>query len=327
MASSGRSSGSGGTPWPRVVPIRSISRRAPANGRPYRSPRLPGGWTSWRTACWRSASARATRSGSSPGRASSGASSTSRSRSSVASPRRSMRTRRPRTAATSSRHSDAVGVLVEDEEQLEKVEAVRGELPGLEHVLTFADLDGLAERGRAFAAEQPTALAEAESQDRRGRPLHVHLHVGHDRAAQGLQDPPPQLLRDGEGRERHGRRLPGGRPAAALSAARAQLRPPHAPPRADGRLHDRLLRRSVRRRRCAAQGEADGLPERAARVREDPHGCRRQVRRGHGRPAKAHRLGARRRATGERAAPAGPADPAWPRRRSTASPTGSCTRR
>jgi long-chain acyl-CoA synthetase len=61
-------------------------------------------------------------------------------------------------------HSDAVGVLVEDEAQLEKIEAVRGELPALEHVLTFADLEGLAEGGRAFAAEQPTALADAESQ-------------------------------------------------------------------------------------------------------------------------------------------------------------------
>ena len=60
-------------------------------------------------------------------------------------------------------HSDAVGVLVEDGAQLEKIEAVRGELAGLEHVLTFADLDGLAERGRAFAADQPTALADAES--------------------------------------------------------------------------------------------------------------------------------------------------------------------
>jgi long-chain acyl-CoA synthetase len=60
-------------------------------------------------------------------------------------------------------HSDAVGVLVEDEEQLAKIEAVRGELPALEHVLTIAELAALAERGRAFAAEQPTALADAES--------------------------------------------------------------------------------------------------------------------------------------------------------------------
>ena len=61
-------------------------------------------------------------------------------------------------------HSDGIGVLVENEAQLEKIEAVRGELPGLRHVLMFSELDGLAERGRAFAAEQPTALADAESQ-------------------------------------------------------------------------------------------------------------------------------------------------------------------
>ena len=60
-------------------------------------------------------------------------------------------------------HSDAVGVLVEDKVQLEKVEAVRSELPALEHVLTIAELAALAERGRAFAAEQPMALADAES--------------------------------------------------------------------------------------------------------------------------------------------------------------------
>ena len=60
-------------------------------------------------------------------------------------------------------HSDAVGVLVENEAQLEKIKAVRGELPGLQHVLTLAELPALAERGAAFAAEQPTALTDAES--------------------------------------------------------------------------------------------------------------------------------------------------------------------
>jgi long-chain acyl-CoA synthetase len=60
-------------------------------------------------------------------------------------------------------HSDAVGVLVDDEAQLEKIEAVRAELPRLRHVLTFAELDAIAERGRVFAAGQPTALADAES--------------------------------------------------------------------------------------------------------------------------------------------------------------------
>ena len=58
-------------------------------------------------------------------------------------------------------HSDSVGVLCEDEAQLAKVEQVRAEIPRLEHVLTFADLDELAQKGRAFAATHPNALAEA----------------------------------------------------------------------------------------------------------------------------------------------------------------------
>jgi long-chain acyl-CoA synthetase len=59
-------------------------------------------------------------------------------------------------------HSESVGVLCEDETQLAKVESVRGAIPRLRHVLTFADLDGLAARGRDYAAEQPEALPEAE---------------------------------------------------------------------------------------------------------------------------------------------------------------------
>src|SRR5262245_40774636 len=60
-------------------------------------------------------------------------------------------------------HAQAVGVFVENEEQRAKVESVRDRLPALQHVLTFADLDALAARGREFAAEHPTALDEAES--------------------------------------------------------------------------------------------------------------------------------------------------------------------
>jgi long-chain acyl-CoA synthetase len=53
-------------------------------------------------------------------------------------------------------HSESVGVLVEDDAQRAKVgDAVR-------HVLTFADLPALRDRGRAYATENPTALAERE---------------------------------------------------------------------------------------------------------------------------------------------------------------------
>jgi long-chain acyl-CoA synthetase len=56
-------------------------------------------------------------------------------------------------------HSDAVGVLVEDEAQRTKI----ADVP-LRHVLTFAGLDELRARGREFAAANPDALAEAEAQ-------------------------------------------------------------------------------------------------------------------------------------------------------------------
>ncbi len=53
-------------------------------------------------------------------------------------------------------HSESVGVLVEGDDQRAKVgDAVR-------HVFSFADLDELRERGRAYAAEHPNALAERE---------------------------------------------------------------------------------------------------------------------------------------------------------------------
>ena len=59
-------------------------------------------------------------------------------------------------------HSEAVGVLVEDDEQLAKVRE-GGEIPRLEHVYRFADLDDLRAKGREFAAANPGALAEASA--------------------------------------------------------------------------------------------------------------------------------------------------------------------
>jgi long-chain acyl-CoA synthetase len=58
-------------------------------------------------------------------------------------------------------HADAAGVLVEDDEQLSKIEAERANLPKLQHVLTFGDLDGLRARGREYAAANPDALGRA----------------------------------------------------------------------------------------------------------------------------------------------------------------------
>ena len=55
-------------------------------------------------------------------------------------------------------HSDAVGVLVEDEEQRAKIADL-----GLPHVISFAELDDLRARGREFAGGNPKALADAEA--------------------------------------------------------------------------------------------------------------------------------------------------------------------
>src|SRR5215210_9335021 len=67
----------------------------------------------------------------------------------------------PKDAGYILDHSESVGVLCEDETQRAKVESVRSEAPRLRDVLTFADLEDLAARGRAYAAEHPNALREA----------------------------------------------------------------------------------------------------------------------------------------------------------------------
>ncbi|HXF97339.1 MAG TPA: long-chain fatty acid--CoA ligase [Gaiellaceae bacterium] len=60
-------------------------------------------------------------------------------------------------------HSESVGVVCEDAEQLAKVEPAAARLPRLRHVLTFADLPALAAEGRSFARENPSALDEASA--------------------------------------------------------------------------------------------------------------------------------------------------------------------
>jgi long-chain acyl-CoA synthetase len=69
----------------------------------------------------------------------------------------------PRDVQYLLEHSEAVGVICEDAEQLAKVEAVTDELPSLRHVLTYHDLDGLAAHGRDFAESNPAALDDASS--------------------------------------------------------------------------------------------------------------------------------------------------------------------
>jgi long-chain acyl-CoA synthetase len=64
-----------------------------------------------------------------------------------------------RDAAYVLEHSEAVGVLCEDDEQRAKVEGLQ-----LEHVLTFADLDALRARGRQHAQQDPDAVERAAAQ-------------------------------------------------------------------------------------------------------------------------------------------------------------------
>jgi long-chain acyl-CoA synthetase len=58
-------------------------------------------------------------------------------------------------------HTDAAAVFAEDEERLAQIDGVRTELPLLEHVFTFADLEQLERRGREYRLEAPGALDEA----------------------------------------------------------------------------------------------------------------------------------------------------------------------
>jgi long-chain acyl-CoA synthetase len=62
----------------------------------------------------------------------------------------------PKDAQHVAEHSEAVGALVEDDVQRAKLDGL-----ALRHVLTYADLDDLAARGRTFAAENPGALDAA----------------------------------------------------------------------------------------------------------------------------------------------------------------------
>ena len=67
----------------------------------------------------------------------------------------------PRDVAYLLAHSEAVGIVCEDEDQRAKVDEAPEELPALRHVLTFADLPGLANEGRSFASTNPSALDDA----------------------------------------------------------------------------------------------------------------------------------------------------------------------
>ena len=128
-------------------------------------------------------------------------------------------------------HSEAVGILCEDAAQVAKVDAERGVAPGPPARPHLRRPPGPRSRRAWRSVPAPDSARRGRRSDRRGRPLHVHLHVRHDRAAEGVHDPAPQLLRDGLGRRPSPGLLPRERPDAPLPPARAQLRSPDAPAR------------------------------------------------------------------------------------------------
>ena len=67
----------------------------------------------------------------------------------------------PQDARYIVEHSEAVGILCEDEAQRAKLEERRDTLPRLEHVLTYADLPALEDEGRAHREAHPEALDDA----------------------------------------------------------------------------------------------------------------------------------------------------------------------
>ena len=96
-------------------------------------------------------------------------------------------------------HSESRAVFVEDAEQLEKIREIEATCPHLEHVIVIepdGDMDDAhlarrAARARPLAATTPSTTSASRRHPRRRLPL--HLHVGHDRPAQGLHPHPRQL--------------------------------------------------------------------------------------------------------------------------------------
>ncbi len=172
-------------------------------------------------------------------------------------------------------NSDSKVVVVEDDEQMEKIRKVRDQLPQLEHVVRMTgssddalSSEDLAAKGRR-RRRRPLGVALHGGDP--GRHLHLHLHLGHDRPAEGLHHQPRQLpgdARHGQRDQRHrGRRrhlpLPAARPLLRPADPARQLRP---------RRHDRLLGARPAEDHAQPGGtETDLLPLCPPHLREDLH--------------------------------------------------------
>ena len=173
-------------------------------------------------------------------------------------------------------NSESRFLFAEDASQVAKIAEVRDRLPHLEAVIVLdgeADgdaitLDELRERGRGRDAAE---VAERAAAVKPRRPVHVHLHLRHDRAAEGLRALARQLPL-GRDDVRGGEHPPRGRPRLPLPAARALVRAADRADRDRPRRHDRLLgRRSEGHRRRADGGQAALPAVGPADLREDLH--------------------------------------------------------
>ena len=116
-------------------------------------------------------------------------------------------TNSPEECAWVAGNSESVAIFCEDASQVAKIEAVRDQLPSLRQIVVIDgeasgdDAITLDAAARARARDRISAeLDERMAVGRQGGPVHVHLHVGHDGAAEGLRAQPRQL----PGGARHG---------------------------------------------------------------------------------------------------------------------------
>ena len=207
----------------------------------------------------------------------------------------------PRDAAYVLDHSESIGVLCEDAELAARVESERASLPRLRHLLTYDDLPGLEAEGSVFKAEHPTALDDAMAavgeedlftfiytSGTTGPPKGCMISHRNYYAMVAVIDHLPEYVM-GEDlmllylplAHNFGRLMHLSGPYVGYAIAFLP------DPLADGGR--------------GRHGPPDGAPERAPRVREDPHRRRRRARRDDGRQAPDRKLVARRRTRGERA--------------------------
>ena len=197
-------------------------------------------------------------------------------------------------------HSEAVAIVCEDADQLAKVEAVSDELPALQHVITYHDLDGLAAHGRDHAASHPTALDDATAAVAEDD-LFTIIYTS------GTTGPPKGCMLSNRNYYEMASvvdRMPGYYRADDLMLlylpARPQLRATDAAARREGRFHDCVPRGPAARRRRATAGAADAASERPTVYEKVYSAVQSRFDTTSGATTQAHRLGARRRPRGQR---------------------------